>query len=103
MNLPATTIPATDQRVGPANKPDESACETSRIKAHSLYELLAQQPFFKGLTARQVQVLAESAMEIQFELGEAIFAEGSPANRFYLIATDWGPGCRSQQKANQSK
>ena len=53
--------------------------------AQSLYTLIAQQPFFKGLNARQLQLLTESAMEMQFEPGQSIFQEGSPANRFYLI------------------
>ena len=50
-----------------------------------LYTLIAEQPFFKGLSAKQLHVLAESAMEMQFEPGQQIFEEGSPANRFYLI------------------
>jgi CRP-like cAMP-binding protein len=49
------------------------------------YDLIAQQPFFQGLSTSHLQVLAEAAMEKQFEPGERIFVEGSPANRFYLI------------------
>ena len=50
-----------------------------------LYALIAQQPFFKGLDQRQLQLIAEAAMEKQFDPGEWIFRQGDPANRFYLI------------------
>ncbi len=53
--------------------------------ARALYSLIAAQPFFKGLGSRQLQVLAESALEMNFEAGQKIFEAGSPANRFYLI------------------
>jgi hypothetical protein len=53
--------------------------------SQTLCNLIAQPPFFKGLTAHQLQLLAESALEMQFETGQSIFGEGSPANRFYLI------------------
>jgi len=49
-----------------------------------LYNLIAQQPFFKGLNAQQLQLLAASALEMKFETGATIFEEGSPANRFFL-------------------
>jgi CRP/FNR family transcriptional regulator, cyclic AMP receptor protein len=51
----------------------------------SLFTLITQQPFFKGLTTQQAGLLAESAMEMQFETGQSIFQKGSPANRFYII------------------
>ena len=51
----------------------------------SLYETIARQPFFQGLDARQLQLLADSALEVRFETGQAILEAGSPANRFYLI------------------
>jgi CRP/FNR family cyclic AMP-dependent transcriptional regulator len=50
-----------------------------------LCNLIAQQPFFKGLNDRQLQLLAAAAMEKQFAPGEWIFRQGDPANRFYLI------------------
>ena len=50
-----------------------------------LNALISQQPFFKGLSARHLQLLTDAAMEVQFEAGESILEEGSPANRFYLI------------------
>ena len=59
--------------------------EASSRVAKSLYDLIAQQPFFKGLNAHQLQLLTDSAMEMQFEAGQKLFQEGSLANRFYLI------------------
>jgi len=55
--------------------------------SQELYALIAQQPFFNGLNADQLQLLAASALEMKFETGATIFEEGSPANRFYLILT----------------
>jgi CRP/FNR family cyclic AMP-dependent transcriptional regulator len=51
----------------------------------ALFTLIAAQPFFKGLNPQQLQLLADSALEMKFEAGEKIFEPGSPANRFYLI------------------
>ena len=48
-------------------------------------ELIAQQPFFEGLSVPHLQTLAESAMETLFKPGQWIFRQGDPANRFYLI------------------
>ena len=51
----------------------------------SLNSVIAQQPFFKGLDPKHLQLLADSALEMEFAPGHVIFEEGSPANRFYLI------------------
>lgn len=48
-------------------------------------ELLTAQPFLKGLTAKQLELLAANAMPAKFKADEAIFHEGGPANRFYII------------------
>lgn len=53
--------------------------------SQSLFDLIAQQPFFNGLNPHQLQLLTDSAMQMDFKAGESIFQEGSPANRFYLI------------------
>ena len=66
-------------------EPGASATEGGNGMTQSIYTLMAEQPFFKGLNAHQLQLVAESAMEMQFEQGQTIFREGSPANRFYLI------------------
>lgn len=47
--------------------------------------LIAQQPFFKGLSAPHLRLLSESAMVTEFEAGQWIYRQGDPANRFYLI------------------
>jgi CRP/FNR family transcriptional regulator, cyclic AMP receptor protein len=79
------TPPHEDQFTEASDKPGSAATEEANSMAQSLYTLIAQQPFFKGLNAHQLQLLTESAMEMQFEPGQSIFQEGSPANRFYLI------------------
>ena len=61
--------------------------DLSDTLSQELYVLIAQQPFFRGLNAEQIQLLAVSALEMKFETGATIFEEGSPANRFYLILT----------------
>ena len=63
---------------------NSSGVTNSNSSSH-LRTLVAQQPFFKGLNDRQLQLLAEAAMEKQFVPGEWIFRQGDPANRFYLI------------------
>jgi CRP-like cAMP-binding protein len=62
-----------------------SAPELSEVLSQSLNVLIGEQPFFKGLDFHQLKMLTELALEIKFEPGQAIFAQGSPANRFYLI------------------
>lgn len=50
-----------------------------------LLQRITAQPFFKGLKAEHLKSLADDAMQAQFALGQIIFREGDPANRFYLI------------------
>lgn len=52
---------------------------------NKLYNLIAQQPFFEGLSVSHLQLLTKSAMKMQFEPGRQIFHEGEPSNRFYLV------------------
>jgi CRP-like cAMP-binding protein len=47
--------------------------------------LLAAQPFLKGLSKSQLEVLANNAMLVEFLPGRLIFEEGLEAHRFYLI------------------
>jgi CRP/FNR family cyclic AMP-dependent transcriptional regulator len=47
--------------------------------------ILAAQPFLKGLSAQQIELLADNAMPAEFKTGELIFKESSPANRFYIL------------------
>ena len=78
MNPPAVIDP---QPVTPVS----AVLDSNDTLALSLYTLIAKQPFFKGLNSQQLQLLANVALEMQFETGAIIFEEGSPANRFYLI------------------
>ncbi len=47
--------------------------------------LLAEHPFFQGLDPRYIQLIAECAREVTFKMGEFIFREGDPSNKFWLI------------------
>ena len=49
------------------------------------FKLLAAQPFLKGLSKQQIELLANNALEVEFPAGRIIFKEKSEANRFYLI------------------
>ncbi len=51
----------------------------------SLYDIIAEQPFFRGLRQEHRRPLADSAMQTWFEVGQLIFHDGDLANRFYLI------------------
>jgi CRP/FNR family transcriptional regulator, cyclic AMP receptor protein len=85
MTMPITATPEPDQFNKVSVKTGSTADKKGNVAAQSLYALVAQQPFFKGVSAQQLQLLTDSAMEMQFEAGQAIFHEGSSANRFYLI------------------
>jgi len=58
---------------------------TGSPASSQLLKLIAQQPFFNGLSGPHLQLLADSAMATQFKSGQWIFRQGDPANRFYLI------------------
>jgi len=57
----------------------------SQDPAPSLAKAIAEHPFWKGMTADHLKILADCAMYSRFEAGQMIFEEGDPANRFYLI------------------
>jgi CRP/FNR family cyclic AMP-dependent transcriptional regulator len=46
---------------------------------------LEEQPFLRGMSIRQLELLAENSMLAEFQAGEKIVSEGDSANRFYLI------------------
>ena len=71
----------------PTNMNQQALFETdeSSVRQQALYTLIARQPFFEGLEPAHFKLLADSASEMRFEPGQAIFDEGSPANRFFLI------------------
>jgi len=47
--------------------------------------ILEAQPFLKGMTSRQLELLAEESMLAEFKADDRILYQGGPANRFYLI------------------
>ena len=47
--------------------------------------LIAEHPFVRGVSLEQMKILTDCAMRSHFEIGELIFRENDPANRFYLI------------------
>src|SRR5678815_702289 len=85
MQTPATPASHEDHFTEGSDKRGSSATEEGNTMSQSLYALIAQQPFFKGLNTHHLHLLTDSAMQMQFEAGKSIFQLGSPANRFYLI------------------
>lgn len=65
--------------------PSFSIASEEKVKAKPIETLIREHPFFQDLSPHQYRLLADSAMRIQFRPGEAIFQQGDPANRFYLI------------------
>jgi len=51
----------------------------------TLEGIVGQHPFFKGMEARHVQLIAGCAKNVRFDEGEIIFREGDPADQFYFI------------------
>jgi CRP/FNR family transcriptional regulator, cyclic AMP receptor protein len=70
------------------------------VAAEPLARQIAGHPFFNGMSAEYLEILADYAMPATFQKDELIFREGDPANRFYLIlegevalesyVKDWG-------------
>jgi CRP/FNR family transcriptional regulator, cyclic AMP receptor protein len=48
---------------------------------------VALHPFLAGMNRRQLALLADCVIAVQFKKGQMIFREGQLANRFYLIET----------------
>ena len=48
---------------------------------------VALHPFLAGMNRRQLALLTDCAMAVQFKNGQVIFREDELANRFYLIET----------------
>ena len=61
------------------------AVATENPASSQLLALIAQQPFFKGLSEPHLRLLADSAMITEFKAGQWIYRQDDPANRFYLI------------------
>jgi len=50
-----------------------------------LESLLAAHPFFAGMTAADLDLIAGCAANARFEAGEYLYREGEAADRFYLL------------------
>jgi CRP/FNR family transcriptional regulator, cyclic AMP receptor protein len=48
---------------------------------------VALHPFLAGMNRTRLALLTDCAMATRFKLGQIVFREGEPANRFYLIET----------------
>lgn len=61
------------------------------MNAHTEIEPMATRvalhPFLVGMNRKQLALLTDCAMVVQFKRGQVIFREGEIANRFYLIET----------------
>ena len=47
--------------------------------------LIQEHPFFAGLDATSLELVAGCASNVHFATGEFLFHEGDPANQFYLV------------------
>ena len=59
----------------------------TRARAESMTTRVALHPFLAGTNRRQLALLTDCAIAVQFKKGQMIFREGQLANRFYLIET----------------
>jgi CRP/FNR family transcriptional regulator, cyclic AMP receptor protein len=59
----------------------------TRAKAEAMTTRVALHPFLAGMNRRQLVLLTDCAIAVQFKKGQVIFREGQLANRFYLIET----------------
>jgi CRP-like cAMP-binding protein len=55
------------------------------MTAQTLEVILAEHPFFRGLSAEDIQLLVSCASNVVFKAGEMICREGDEATQFYLI------------------
>lgn len=59
--------------------------EGARAGRDQLRQRLETHPFFNGMNAEHIAILAEFATVTEFVAGQSIFHEGDPANCFYLM------------------
>jgi CRP/FNR family transcriptional regulator, cyclic AMP receptor protein len=55
------------------------------MHAESMEELIGRHPFFAGLSADAVRLMAGCASNVHFAAGDYIFTQGEDANRFYVL------------------
>lgn len=51
----------------------------------TLEPIIAGHPFFRDLDPEHLKIITGCAKNVRFRVGEMVFAEGAPANWFYLI------------------
>ena len=83
--MKATQVRGEDQVSESDEHETSPAVATGNPASSQLLALIAQQPFFKGLSEPHLRLLAESAMVTEFKAGQWIYRQDDPANRFYLI------------------
>ena len=58
---------------------------TTETTTESLASRVARHPLLAGMDQKQLALLIESAMAVEFKKGEVIFREGELADRFFLF------------------
>ena len=77
-----------ESRIRSAPLSMETPAQASKGSAESHDRLparIARHPFLSSMSSDHLQLLGGSTLAVKFKAGEAIFAEGDIANRFYLI------------------
>ena len=59
----------------------------AQTEIESMATRAALHPFLIGMNRKQLALLTDCAIGVQFKKGQVIFREGEVANRFYLIET----------------
>lgn len=83
------------------SRPSDSARRdmTTETTVEGLASRVARHPLFAGMDQKQLALLIDSAMAVEFKKGEVIFREGDLADRFFLfepgkviVKSSAGPG-----------
>lgn len=67
------------------NKIEQENQDRPRTEPPMLQAVIVGHPFFRGLSAEHLRILADCAMRTEFRAGEQVLSQGDTANRFYLI------------------
>ena len=55
------------------------------MKTHDLTPYIAEHPFFEGMEADQLALIAGCARNVRFDAGEFIFRQGDVADTFFIL------------------
>ncbi len=69
----------------PANRDELCTNLIQENVMQAIEPIISGHPFLKGLSPEHLEILADCAMQTQFEPNQVVFREGEVANRFYLI------------------